>query len=110
MIAPITVLGSAAAALCVFWPAGAQLLIRFTGPELWWVLRVAQWPAGVPGATVPVPAGVPGVLVVGGATALVLLLWRCAPVSHRGRARPGGPGPVRPWPGRSPSGSILPAE
>ncbi len=74
VIAPITVLGSAAAVLCVLWLAGAQLLIRFTGPELWWVLRVAQWSAGVPAATVPVPAGVPGVLVVGGATALVLLL------------------------------------
>ncbi len=80
VIAPITVVGSAAAALCVLWPAGAALLIRFTGPELWWVLRVAQWSAGMPAATVPVPAGVPGVLVVGAATVLVLLLamllWR----------------------------------
>ena len=48
-IAPITVLGSAAAVLSVAWPAGAQLLIRFTGPELWWVVRVAHWSAGVPG-------------------------------------------------------------
>ena len=54
----------------------AQLLIRFTGPELWWVLRVARWAAGVPGAAVPVPAGVPGVLVVGAATVLVAVLWR----------------------------------
>jgi competence protein ComEC len=80
LIAPITVLGTAAAALCMLWPAGAQLLIRFTGPELWWVLSVAHWAAGVPVATVPVPPGVPGVLVVGGATVLVfgltLLLWR----------------------------------
>ncbi|WP_196761309.1 ComEC/Rec2 family competence protein, partial [Mycobacterium avium] len=37
VIAPITVLGTAAAALCPIWPAGARLLIRFTGPELWWV-------------------------------------------------------------------------
>jgi competence protein ComEC len=80
VIAPITVLGSAAAVLSVLWPAGAQLLIRFTGPELWWVLSVARWAAGVPAATVPAPAGVPGVLVVGGATVLVILLamllWR----------------------------------
>ncbi len=76
VIAPITVLGSAAAALCVLWPAGAQLLIRFTGPELWWVLRVAQSAARVPGATVPVPAGVAGVLVVAAAAASVVLLWR----------------------------------
>ena len=49
VIAPITVLGSAAAVLGVAWPAGAQLLIRFTGPELWWVVRVARWSAGVAG-------------------------------------------------------------
>ena len=73
-IAPITVLGSAAAALCVLWPAGAQFLIRFTGPELWWVLGVAHWAAGVPMATVAVPAGAPGVLAVGGCTVLVALL------------------------------------
>jgi competence protein ComEC len=80
VIAPITVLGSAAAVVCTLWPAGAQLLIRFTGPELWWVLSVAQWAADVPVATVPVPSGAAGVLVVGAATVLVLLLalllWR----------------------------------
>jgi len=80
VIAPITVLGSAAAVLCVWWPAGGQLLIRFTGPELWWVLRVAGWSAGAPVATLPVPAGVAGVLVVGGGVVVVLLLamllWR----------------------------------
>jgi competence protein ComEC len=76
VIAPITVLGSAADVLCMAWPAGAQLLIRFTGPELWWVLRVAQWAAGIPAATVPVPAGAAGVLVVGGVAVLVVVLWR----------------------------------
>jgi competence protein ComEC len=80
VIAPITVLGSAAAVSCVLWPAGAQLLIRFTGPELWWVLNVAKWSADVPAATVPVPAGMPGVVVVAAGTVLALLaamlLWR----------------------------------
>jgi competence protein ComEC len=80
VIAPITVLGSAAAALCMPWPAAGQLLIRFTGPELWWVLHVAKSAAGVPAATLPVPAGVPGVLLVAAATVLALalagLLWR----------------------------------
>jgi competence protein ComEC len=76
LIAPITVLGSAAGALCLFWPAGAQLLIRFTGPELWWLLRVAHWSAGVPAASVPVPSGVSGVLIVGAAGLLAVLLWR----------------------------------
>jgi competence protein ComEC len=76
LIAPITVLGSAAGALCLFWPAGAQLLIRFTGPELWWVLRIAHWAAGVPAASVPVPSGIPGVLLVAAAAVLVVVLWR----------------------------------
>ncbi|WP_082966972.1 ComEC/Rec2 family competence protein [Mycobacterium sp. 852002-51163_SCH5372311] len=76
VIPPITVLGTAAAVLCGLWPGAAQVLIRFTGPELWWVLSVAHWAAGMPGATVPVPKGVPGVLLVGGVTVLVVVLWR----------------------------------
>ncbi|SRX94617.1 hypothetical protein MSP7336_02876 [Mycobacterium shimoidei] len=76
LIAPITVLGSAAAALCVFWPAGGQLLIRFTGPELWWVINAAHWAAGVPAASVPVPSGVAGVLLVAELAVLVVVLWR----------------------------------
>lgn len=75
-IAPITVLGSAAAVLCMLWPAGAELLIRFAGPELWWVLSVARWVAEVPAATVPVPSGTAGVLIVGSATVVVVLLAR----------------------------------
>jgi competence protein ComEC len=76
LIAPITVLGTAAAALCLFWPSGAQLLIRFTGPELWWLLRIAHWAANIPAASVPVPAGIAGVLAVGAAGLLTVLLWR----------------------------------
>jgi competence protein ComEC len=80
VIAPITVLGSAAAVLCVLWPPGAQLLMRFTGPELWWVSKVAHLAAEMPAATVPVPDGLAGVLLVGCATALLfllaMLLWR----------------------------------
>lgn len=76
VVAPITVLGTAAAVLAVCWPAGAQLLIRFTGPEVWWVLHVAHWAAGVPGASVPVPPGLGGLLVVGCGTVLIVALWR----------------------------------
>lgn len=76
VIAPITVLGTAAATLGVCWPAAAQLLIRFTGPELWWVLGVAHWAALVPGASVPVPAGVPGIVVVGACAVAIVALWR----------------------------------
>jgi competence protein ComEC len=76
LIAPITVLGSAATTLCLCWPGGAELLIRFTGPELWWLLRIAHWAASVPAASVPVPSGISGVLVVGAAGLLAVLLWR----------------------------------
>ncbi len=76
VIASITVLGTAAAALCPIWPAGARLLIRFTGPELWWVGGVAHRAAGVPGATVPVPDGTAGTLIVGGVTLLAVVAWR----------------------------------
>ncbi|WP_196770886.1 ComEC/Rec2 family competence protein, partial [Mycobacterium colombiense] len=79
VIAPITVLGTAAAALCTVWPAAARLLIRFTGPELWWVDGVAHRAADVPSATLPVPEGVPGTLIVGGVTVLAVVLWRWRP-------------------------------
>ncbi len=76
LVAPITVLGTAAAAACMFWPPGAQLLIRFTGPEVWWLLRIAHWAASVPAASLPVPPGLPGVLAVGAVGLLAVLLWR----------------------------------
>lgn len=76
LVAPITVLGSAAAVLCGWWPAAAEMLIRFTGPELWWVCHVAHWAGGVPAATVPVPAGMAGVVGVGAAAVLVVVCWR----------------------------------
>jgi competence protein ComEC len=78
VIAPITVVGTAAAALSALWPAGAGLLIRFTGPELWWLLSVSRWAAGVPGATVSVPAGPLGALTVAAAgTATVAVSRWC---------------------------------
>ena len=79
VIPPITVVGTAAAALCPLWPAGADLLIRFTGPELWWLLRVAHWAAKIPGASLAVPSGLLGVVTdrgggdrCGGVVALAL--------------------------------------
>jgi competence protein ComEC len=78
IIAPITVIGTAAAAVTTIWPAAGQLLIRFTGPELWWLLRVAHWTSALPGAVVPVPSGWPGVVGVAGAGLTSVLLWRFA--------------------------------
>jgi competence protein ComEC len=76
VIPPITVLGTAAAALVALWPAGAGLLIRFTGPEVWWLLRVAESAAALPGAAVPVPSGWAGLITVGAAAVAAVVLWR----------------------------------
>jgi competence protein ComEC len=76
VIPPITVVGTAAAAVCPLWPAGGQLLIRFTGPELWWLLRVARSAASVPGASVSVPSGLLGVVCVAAAGLAAVLSWR----------------------------------
>src|SRR6185312_2801790 len=76
VIPPITVVGTAAAALNPLWPSGAQLLIRFTGPELWWLLRVARWAAGVPGASIRVPSGLLGVGCVAVASVAAVVAWR----------------------------------
>ncbi|KAA0100336.1 ComEC/Rec2 family competence protein [Mycolicibacterium sp. P1-5] len=87
IIPPITVLGTAAAALCWVLPPGAGLLIRFTGPELWWLLHVASTAAEVPGAALTVPSGFGGVATVGGATLAAVALWRGLKVGV-GRCRP----------------------
>jgi competence protein ComEC len=79
VIPPITILGTAAAAVGWCWPPAAQLLIRFTGPELWWLLKVAHLSAGLPGAAVGVPSGWGGALLIGLVTVGVVaapMLWR----------------------------------
>ena len=76
VIPPITILGTAAAALTQLWPSLGRFLIRFTGPELWWLLRAAQWAAAVPGGSVPVPSGSPGVALVAALTIAGVVLWR----------------------------------
>lgn len=76
VIPPITVLGTAAAVCSVVWPGGAQLLIRFTGPELWWLLSVARWASALPAAALPSPSGLAGVVSVALAGIALTVLWR----------------------------------
>lgn len=83
VIAPITVIGTAAAALSALWPAGAELLIRFTGPEVWWLLGVARWAADMPAASVPVPSGVAGVVAVAVAAVVIGAVWHWAVSARR---------------------------
>lgn len=97
----ITVIGTAAAALCVLWPAGAGLLIRFTGPEVWWLLTVARRAADVPAASVPVPSGIAGVATVAVAAFATALVWHwwCQPGMTRSCGESRGDRPA-PGPGR----------
>lgn len=76
VIPPITVIGTCAAVLTVPWPAAAELMIRFTGPELWWLTHVAHWAAAIPGAVVATPSGWPGVVTVAIAGIATVVLWR----------------------------------
>ncbi|MEI6253465.1 MAG: ComEC/Rec2 family competence protein [Mycobacteriaceae bacterium] len=76
VIPPITVLGTAAAAVVCLWAPLAGLLIRFTGPEVWWLLNVAHAAGRLPGAAVPVPSGWAGFATVGGVTVAAVVLWR----------------------------------
>lgn len=81
VVPPITVIGTAAAGVTTVWPAAARLMIRFTGPELWWLTHVARWSAAMPGAVVSVPSGWPGALLVGTVSVGAVALWR----TRRGR-------------------------
>ncbi len=83
VIPVLTVVGTAAAALCPVWPAGAGLLIRFTGPEVWWLLTVARHAAGLPAAAVQVPSGIAGVVTVTVAVSGVGLVWHWVLSSRR---------------------------
>ncbi|WP_189094525.1 ComEC/Rec2 family competence protein [Nocardia jinanensis] len=77
VIAPITIGGALAAAAASCWDPLAQLILRTTGPPLWWLLSVATEAAALPGAEITVPDGSAGGLlaaavVAGGITALRL--------------------------------------
>lgn len=51
-VPPITVLGTASAALVVLCPPLATLLVRFVGPALWWMVVVAEQLSSLPMATI----------------------------------------------------------
>jgi competence protein ComEC len=76
VIAPITVIGTSAAVLGCLWPQAAGFLIRFTGPELWWLLRVARGAARMPGATLAVPSGWAGMVSVAVVSLGAVAMWR----------------------------------
>ena len=76
VVPPITVIGTVAAAVSAVSPAAAGMLIRFTGPELWWLLTVAHRIAAVPGASVTVPSGAVGMALVAAVSVVLILACR----------------------------------
>ncbi|AXX28534.1 DNA internalization-related competence protein ComEC/Rec2 [Actinosynnema pretiosum subsp. pretiosum] len=57
VVAPATVLGVAAAVLAQVHDGAARLAVRLAGPEVSWLVAVARWASGVPGASVRWPGG-----------------------------------------------------
>ncbi|MGZ8176376.1 ComEC/Rec2 family competence protein [Williamsia sp. SKLECPSW1] len=107
VVAPITVLGTAAAVCTGFAAVLAQILARLTGPELWWMVVVADGLADVPGASISVPDGAIGAVVTATVIACgvaVVVVWSRrrtaddavgARWQHGHRERPPAPRPRR---------------
>lgn len=67
VVGVISVMGTLAALIGMAGEVGsvcAQLLLRATAPELWWMLAVARWLGGLSWAAVDVPDGVAGMALV----------------------------------------------
>ncbi|UBU15698.1 ComEC/Rec2 family competence protein [Nonomuraea gerenzanensis] len=59
-VAPATLLGFGAALVAPVWPDAARLLLIPAGYAVGWIIMVARWAVSLPFATVPWPAGWPG--------------------------------------------------
>lgn len=75
VVAPVTVIGAAAAALSAVWLPAGVFLARFTGPMLWWLLEVADRVAAVPASALTPPGGAVAARVVV-LVGLYLCRWR----------------------------------
>ncbi|MFP3712768.1 ComEC/Rec2 family competence protein [Puerhibacterium sp. TATVAM-FAB25] len=79
-VAPATLLGLAATVTAPWWPAAAGALGWLAGLATGWIAAVARWCAGLPGALLPWPGGVGGLLAMAAATvALGVLVLRRPP-------------------------------
>ncbi|MFE3291586.1 ComEC/Rec2 family competence protein [Rhodococcus sp. NPDC059234] len=76
VIALVTVLGAVSAVCSCAWMPLGELVVRATGPPLWWLLWVARTAAGVPGATVAVPSGLVGGAAAAGAVVAMVVAVR----------------------------------
>ncbi|MEU7765606.1 ComEC/Rec2 family competence protein [Nocardia sp. NPDC049190] len=114
VIAPITVIGAGGAVLSCAWAPLADLVLRCAAPPTWWLLRVAEHAAGLPGASVTVTSGVTGGLIAGVLVAVAIAALRSRVVRRFTAAVVLGMAvvliPVRVWhPGWPPTGWILAA-
>lgn len=75
-VAPATVLGVLAAVASTVSPALARLLAWLAGPSVRWLVGVAHWGAGVPGAAVNWPAGALGGLAATVAVGALFVVCR----------------------------------
>ncbi|SEF67935.1 competence protein ComEC [Nonomuraea solani] len=90
-VAPATLLGFGAALVAPLWLDGARLLAIPAGYAVGWIIMVARWAVNLPFATLPWPAGLPGLglLLLVVAVAIPILrrrAWRTMAVTFVGAA------------------------
>jgi competence protein ComEC len=74
VVAPVTVLGFAAATVAPVWPVVATALVWIAGWPCRWLVRVADFFGGLHGATVPWPGGMSGGVLLAATIAVVAVV------------------------------------
>lgn len=80
VVAPITVIGAAAAAVAWLWSPLAQAVLHLAIAPMWWLLTVGDRAAALPGAAIDVPGGTAGGFGAAVAVVSVVLFIRSLPV------------------------------
>ncbi len=76
VIAPVTIIGAAAAAVAWFWSPLAEVVLHLAIPPLWWLLTVAGRAAAWPGAVLAVPGGAAGGFVAAAVVVAIVAALR----------------------------------
>src|SRR5262249_20919191 len=76
VVAPITVLGFAAAALAPIWPVAGTPLVWVAGWPCRWLVHVADYFGGLHGATIAWPGGAAGGVLLGATIAVLTFVAR----------------------------------
>lgn len=76
VVAPVTVIGAVTAVLAIVWMPLAELVVRLSAPPLWWLLEVGGRAADVPSASLAVPGGWAGAVLVTGVVLLGVVVLR----------------------------------